>query len=494
MSIKYRLILSYIGMIVIPMIFIMIINFTFGFFLFEEKESLFDKFNPGRKISMYLQKSSELNRKMNIAALDDNEDTIGESYIKSLENELEEFHGGVITRKDGEIIYVSQELQGLVNLDDLPMFKEEYNKEKYIKYKVGYAIGSQIDYHIDGSEYSLFIALNMEAMKAEFKRTETMVNISIICILIITTLILTYSVYKDIIKSIVKLRCAANEMKNGNLDYEIKKHLNDEIGELSSAFEEMRLKLKHSLEVQRKYDENRRNLISNISHDLKTPIMSIKGHIEGIKDGIADSPERMNKYIDTIYQKSNDMELLINELFLFSRLDLEKEEFDFQTIDIIEFLKFSVEDLSFDLEKVSGKIDLSYDCEPVFVKADLQKLKRVVVNIVSNAIKYKREVTLMIDINVKKLENEVVVEIKDNGKGISKKNLPFIFDRFYRADKSRNTSVVGSGLGLAISKQIVEKHDGKIWAESENNIGTSMFFSLKENGGGEANHEENIDY
>ncbi|WP_432667398.1 HAMP domain-containing sensor histidine kinase [Wukongibacter baidiensis] len=479
MSIKYRLILSYIGMIVIPIIFIMIINFTFGFFLFEEKESLFDKFNPGKKISIYLHKSNELSRRMNIAALEDNEDIIGEAYIRTIEDEIKEFHGGVITRKDNEIVYVSQGLQGLVNVDALPMFREEYSREKYIKFNEGYAIGNQLDYYLNGSEYSLFIIANIEAMKAEFERAETILNISIICILIITTLILTYSVYKDIIKSIVKLRRAANEMKNGNLDYEIKKHLNDEIGELSSAFEEMRLRLKHSIEIQRKYDENRKNLISNISHDLKTPIMSIKGHIEGIKDGIADSPEKMNKYIDTIYQKSNDMELLINELFLFSRLDLEKEEFNFQTIDIIEFLEFSVEDLSFDLEKVSGKIDLSYDCEPVFVKADLQKLKRVVVNIVSNAIKYKREVPLMIDIYVKKLDNEIVVEIKDNGKGISKENLPFIFDRFYRADKSRNTSVVGSGLGLAISKQIIEKHGGKIWAESEENIGTSIFFSLK---------------
>ncbi|MCG8539034.1 MAG: HAMP domain-containing histidine kinase [Clostridia bacterium] len=484
MSIKYRLILSYVGMIVIPIIFIIIINFTFGFFLFEEKESLLDRFSPGKRVGSYLQKSSEFNRKMNIAVLEDKENLIGSSYIQSIEDELKEFHGGVVTRRDGEILYVSQNLQELVNLDTLPMFKEEYSREEYIRVHGGYAIGTQIDYYIDESEISLFVMYNIESMKREFKKIGAISTIAIICILIITTLLLTYSVYKDIIKSIVKLRHATNEMKNGNLDYEIKRHLDDEIGELSLGFEEMRLKLKHSLEVQRRYEDNRKNLISNISHDLKTPIMSIKGHIEGIRDGIADSPQKVNKYINTIYEKSKDMELLIDELFLFSRLDMEKEEFNFQIIDIIEFLKFSVEDLSFDLEKVGGKIGLSYDYEPIFVKADLQKLKRVVVNIVSNAIKYRREETLIIDINIKRLEDEVIVEIKDNGKGISKENLSFIFDRFYRGDKSRNTSIVGSGLGLAISKQIIEKHGGRVWAESKNNVGTSIFFSLKENGGG----------
>ena len=484
MSIKYRLILSYVGMIVIPIIFIIIINFTFGFFLFEEKESLLDRFSPGKRVGAYLQKSSEFNRKMNIAVLEDKENLIGSSYIQSIEDELKEFHGGVVTRRDGEILYVSQNLQELVNLDTLPMFKEEYSREEYIRVHGGYVIGTQIDYYINESEISLFVMYNIESMKREFKKIGAISTIAIICILVITTLLLTYSVYKDIIKSIVKLRHATNEMKNGNLDYEIKRHLDDEIGELSLGFEEMRLKLKHSLEVQKRYEDNRKNLISNISHDLKTPIMSIKGHIEGIRDGIADSPQKVNKYINTIYEKSKDMELLIDELFLFSRLDMEKEEFNFQVIDIIEFHKFSVEDLSFDLEKVGGKIGLSYDYEPIFVKADLQKLKRVVVNIVSNAIKYRREETLVIDINIKRLEDEVIIEIKDNGKGISKENLSFIFDRFYRGDKSRNTSIVGSGLGLAISKQIVEKHGGRVWAESKNNVGTSIFFSLKENGGG----------
>jgi histidine kinase len=256
------------------------------------------------------------------------------------------------------------------------------------------------------------------------------------------------------------------------------------MGDLSFILEEMRVRLKDSLEVQRKYEENRKNLISNISHDLKTPIMSIKGYIEGIKDGIADTPEKMDKYINTIYEKSRHMEGLIDELFLFSKLDLQKVSFDFQHMDLIEFLKYSVEDLSFDLEKIEGKINLTYEEEKIFVKADLQKLKRVVLNIVGNSVKYKGDFPLTIDIFVKKEGVRIIVEIKDNGKGISKEHIPYIFDRFYRGDSSRNTSVGGSGLGLAICKQIIEKHGGNMWVESIKNKGTSIFFSLKSFKGG----------
>lgn len=495
MSIKYRLILSYMGMIVIPIILITLLNFTFSFFIVGDSENLIDLIKPGKKFGEYMESNMDIGRSLNIALLDNQEYLMNNSYIKSLEDKLKEFHAGVLIRKDDEILYATKEIKDLVKPNDLPKFKEEYNREKYIRFDDGYTIGYHIDYYLDGAKVSIFVISNSLEIKKEIRKGSGVLTISIIIVLVLTTLALTYSIYTDIMRSIKKLRHAADEMKNGNLDYEIKKHLDDEIGELSLAFEEMRLRLKYSLEVQKKYEENRKNLISNISHDLKTPIMSIKGYIEGIKDGIAHSPEKMERYIDTIYEKSKDMELLINELFLFSSLDLEKEDFNFQIVDIIEFLKFSVEDLSFDLEKVGGKIDLSYDCEAVFVEADLQKLKRVVLNIVGNAIKYRKEESLIVDINVSKLEKEeVVVEIKDNGKGISRENLPFIFDRFYRGDKSRNTSVIGSGLGLAISKQIIEKHGGRIWAESNSNVGTSIFFSLKEYEGGEMDHEENTNY
>jgi signal transduction histidine kinase len=233
------------------------------------------------------------------------------------------------------------------------------------------------------------------------------------------------------------------------------------------------------MNMQLQYEENRKELISNISHDLKTPITAIKGYVEGIKDGIADTPEKMDRYINTIYSKSCDMDNLINELFLFSKLDLKKVNFDFRSIDITAYLKDCIEELKFDLEK--RKINLNYNHikKNIDVIADAQKLKRVIMNIIENSIKYMNKDNGKIDIILSEEEAFTVIEVRDNGKGISNKALPFIFDRFYRGDSYRNTSNGGSGLGLAIAKQIIEEHGGQIWVQSEVNEGTSIFFTLK---------------
>ncbi|QZY54559.1 sensor histidine kinase [Crassaminicella profunda] len=494
MSIKFRLLFSYAGMIIIPIIIILLLNSMFIVFGDNEQEDMEIIFNPMRIIGKYIVKQTEINRQLNIEILNNKEKLIDSTYIKKYDKKLEEYYSGIIMRKNDKIIYVSKILKDDRFISTLPDFNEPFQSaEFYRNHGIGYVLNMQNDFYLeDGSEISLFVGTDVSLTRKDFSETRNRMTLMVISILILTTFTLTFFVYKSIIKSIKKLEYAANEMKKGNLDYEIKKHLNDEIGDLSLVLEEMRIRLKDSLEVQRKYEENRKNLISNISHDLKTPIMSIKGYIEGIKDGIADTPEKMDKYINTIYEKAGHMEGLIGELFLFSKLDLQKVSFDFQNMNLIEFLKYSVEDLSFDLEKIGGKINFEYEEERSFVRADLQKLKRVVLNIVGNSVKYKGEEPLKIDILVKKQDENIVVEIKDNGKGISKEDIPYIFDRFYRADPSRNTSVGGSGLGLAISKQIIEKHGGKLWAESVKNKGTSIFFSLRGLKGGEEN-EKNID-
>lgn len=479
MSIKFRLLLSYVAMTIIPIILIVLVSFTFNYVIFNDSHGN-RIFPPNKIIERSFLESYKVNREINSILIDNESDLLLDiDEIKELDKELIDNYSGLVMRKNEEIIYISDDLKKIVDTNTLPSFKEEFKHDNNVKPEDGYIINFQNDFYLeDGSEASLFIITNMDLIKTEFNKIRNIFTTITIVILILTTITITIVIYKDIRKSIQKLEKATEEIKNGNLDYEVKKHISDEIGDLSEAFDEMRLKLKNSLEMQKKYEENRKVLISSISHDLKTPIMSIKGYIEGIKDGIADTPEKMDKYINTIYKKAEDMEILINELFMFSRLDLEKEEFNYQIIDLIEFLKFSVDDLSFNLEKIGGNISLNYNYEPIYIKADLQKLKRVVLNIVENSIKYRKDEKLEVEINVTKFEDKVKVQFKDNGKGINERHLPFIFDRFYRADKSRNTNIVGSGLGLAISKQIIEKHGGKMWVESVEKEGTNIYFTL----------------
>lgn len=276
------------------------------------------------------------------------------------------------------------------------------------------------------------------------------------------------------------MRKGTENIKNGDLDFEVKANSKDEIGELCEDFDDMRKKLKESIELQNQYENNRKELISNISHDLKTPITSIKGYVEGIRDGVADTPEKMEKYINTIYTKSQSMDYLIDELLTYSKLDMNKMHFDFQKIDITSYMEDLMEEIRFDVEK--KKIKFSYKNNikgQVIVKIDVQNINRVIMNIISNSIKYMDKEEGKIEVNMYLKGDEVIIGIKDNGKGISKNALSCIFDRFYREDYSRNSLTGGSGLGLAICKKIIEEHGGRIWAESEEKIGTAMWFTIK---------------
>jgi signal transduction histidine kinase len=242
----------------------------------------------------------------------------------------------------------------------------------------------------------------------------------------------------------------------------------------------MRGKLKHSVNLQLQYEENRKELISNISHDLKTPVTSIKGYVEGILDGVADTPDKLDKYIKTIYAKATDMDRLIDELFLFSKLDLHNVPFHFEKVDLIRFLQDCTEELQFDLNEKGISLILEIPKDAAYqVAVDREKLKRVVLNILENAVKYMDQPQGLIKIRLTQQEEWVLVQIQDNGHGITAEALPHIFERFYRADPSRNSNTGGSGLGLAIVKQIVEGHGGEIRAASEIGVGTSIFFTIK---------------
>lgn len=242
----------------------------------------------------------------------------------------------------------------------------------------------------------------------------------------------------------------------------------------------MRMRLKESAEEKIQYDKESKELISNISHDLKTPITAIKGYVEGIMDGVASSPEKLDKYIRTIYNKANDMDRLIDELTFYSKIDTNRIPYTFSKLNVEDYFSDCAEELGLEME--TRGIELvyaNYVEKGVQVIADGEQIRRVIHNIVSNAIKYMEKPRGIIQLRVKDVGDFIQVEIEDNGKGIAAKDLPYIFDRFYRTDVSRNSSKGGSGIGLSIVKKIMEDHGGKVWATSRLGIGTIMYFVLR---------------
>ena len=305
-------------------------------------------------------------------------------------------------------------------------------------------------------------------------------------ILVFTALSVGLWIYRSIAVPLVKLKKATQNIKEGNLDFVLEVEGNDEFSQLCQDFEEMRKRLKESTEEKILMDKENKELISNISHDLKTPITAVKGYVEGIMDGVADTPEKMDRYVRTIYNKTNEMDHLINELTFYSKIDTNRIPYTFSKLNVEDYFSDCAEELGLEME--TRGIELvyaNYVEKDVQVIADGEQIRRVIHNIVSNAIKYMEKPRGIIQLRVKDVGDFIQVEIEDNGKGIAAKDLPYIFDRFYRTDVSRNSSKGGSGIGLSIVKKIMEDHGGKVWATSRLGIGTIMYFVLRK-------YQENI--
>ncbi len=304
--------------------------------------------------------------------------------------------------------------------------------------------------------------------------------VSVILIMAMTCSFLMAWIYRSILTPIETLKKATRNIRDGNLDFEVEIGDDDEIGELCADFEEMRIRLKESTEEKVVFDSQNKELISNISHDLKTPITAVKGYVEGLLDGVADTPEKQKKYLRTIYNKANDMDRLINELTLYSKIDTNRIPYTFNKINVKEYFDDCFEDIG--MEMSQQQISLSYDnkvAPDVMVIADAEQIKRVINNIVGNSVKYMDKPDKSISIRVMDVGDFVQVEIEDNGRGIAAKDLPYIFDRFYRTDTSRNSSKGGSGIGLSIVHKVMEDHGGKVWATSREGEGTTMYFVLR---------------
>lgn len=302
-------------------------------------------------------------------------------------------------------------------------------------------------------------------------------------ILIFTSVSVGLWIYRSVATPLVKLRKATQNIKDGNLDFVLDVEGTDEFAELCRDFEEMRRRLKESAEEKLVLDKENKELISNISHDLKTPITAVKGYVEGIMDGVADTPEKMDRYVRTIYNKTVEMDHLINELTFYSKIDTNRIPYTFSKLNVEDYFSDCAEEVGLELETRGIQLCYAnYVDSDVQVIADGEQIRRVIHNIISNAIKYMdkgKGMKGIIQIRVKDVSDFVQVEIEDNGKGIAAKDLLYIFDRFYRTDVSRNSAKGGSGIGLSIVRKILEDHGGKVWATSREDIGTIMYFVLR---------------
>jgi signal transduction histidine kinase len=326
----------------------------------------------------------------------------------------------------------------------------------------------------------LFLLYRFDDFEPEVKSMVVQMLVSGVFMLVFISAALTMWVYRSVVQPVSKLQEAVRKIRDGDLDFTMDVEDDDEIGQLCQDFEEMRMRLKENAEGKIQDDLESKELISNISHDLKTPITAIKGYVEGIMDGVASSPEKLDKYIRTIYNKANDMDRLIDELTFYSKIDTNKIPYAFSKINVGGYFRDCAEEVGLDMESRGIEFGyFNYVSDDVTVIADAEQMKRVINNIIGNSVKYMDKDRGILNIRIKDVGDFVQVEIEDNGRGIAPKDLPNIFDRFYRTDSSRNSSQGGSGIGLSIVRKIIEDHGGRIWATSKEGMGTEMHFVLR---------------
>ncbi len=302
-------------------------------------------------------------------------------------------------------------------------------------------------------------------------------------LLIITAsnMLLTSRVSRRVLIPLAALSDSARRIRDGNLDFSISYNRRDEFSGVFEDFDAMRQRLSDSVQQQLRYEEERREFIAEMSHDLRTPLTAIQGYVEGLRDGIASTPEKQAHYLNMIYHKVRGMDLLVDRLFLLSKLETGHFPFRFESVDLVNFLCKYCEDVREEYASKGQTVRFeTEEASPVTVPLDAEQMRQVLENLLENSVKYRRGDTGISTVRLTAESGRAVVTISDDGPGVGEEDLSRLFESFYRGDKARTNPGEGSGLGLAIVRRIIEAHGGSISACSHNGLSIQILFNREE--------------
>lgn len=482
MTIKKRLFISNTLMLIIPalvsilMIFISVFLFMNLFYKQFMDETVTEN-NLSHIHELLVEQSKEF--------LDSKEDVSDsklyhtvEKYLSSQEMKLEIYDdtGIVCTIGDSNS---SQTEAVLVSA------MESLGGEGSISMDGSYLYGEKI--LVNGETYHVMIYSSSEIQESQYNEFLVKNIIVILCIMIIAAVIvtnrfLTKFVFRKIEAPLDILTNGVHQIRDGNLDYRITYIGNDEFQSVCEDFNDMAARLNESVKITQKDEQNRKELIAGISHNLRTPLTSIKAYIEGLLDGVAATPQMQQKYMKTILTKVNDIDRMVDKLFLFSKLDLGDCPFYPEKLNIGQEIRSVITSNEKEYREKGMQIfckDIPQDME---VYADPVQLRSAIINILENSLKYKDSETVTVKIYCENSAEDVSVIIDDNGPGVPPEALPKLFDVFYRSDPSRNNPNKGSGLGLAITAKILERFGGSIHAENLQPKGLRIIMTIPKEG------------
>ena len=478
MNFRKRLIISFAIVIVVPILLAILLLYGARFLDRGEEQGLVT--DSMQIMNRYSKKAYETilgQVKTEPSAL------LNPAYLQKENEDLEKIYTSLLVSYQGRVYFNGLPENSNLDPEHLPSFgtgARDANSFTYLEQDAS-AIVRQIDFYTtDGAVGSIYLLTLARGDLPEAKRLVIQYILAVLAILLLTAVFLTAWIYSGMVPKVRKLTEAAENIREGNLDFKIEMEGNDEFAQLGTAFEDMRARLEDSSRQKLKNEKEQLALISNIAHDLKTPITAIRGYAEGILDGIARTKEKQEAYVRTIYNKAGEMDRLINELTTYTKIDTSSIPYNFRHMSARAYFDDCAEELAVELSNQQIRLGyVNHLPEETEVIADPEQLRRVISNIIGNSVKYMGHADGQISILVKDVGDFVQVEMEDNGQGITADDLPYIFDRTFRADASRNSDTGGSGIGLAVVKKIIEDHGGKVWARSTPGKGTGIYFVLR---------------
>lgn len=346
---------------------------------------------------------------------------------------------------------------------------------------------------INGTSYQILVyGTRGEELSSGMKLIIVLAVLVLLCVVLTaiwgTNRFLIRFVFQKINGPLTILSDGVREIGNGNLDYRIDYHGKDEFAPVCEAFNEMAARLKTSVERTRQDEESRKELLAGISHDLRSPLTSIRAYVEGLLDGVAKTAKARQHYLLTIKTKAEDIDRMVSQLFLFSKLDLAEYPMNLQTFRLDEFITGVTAETKEEYRSKGLEVTTEPLC-PVSVTGDMELLRRVLTNIMDNSAKYKIMAIGHLRISMEDAGKNCRIILSDDGPGVPEEALPKLFDVFYRSDPARKNPAGGSGLGLAIACRTVERMSGTISARNITAGGLEITITLPEEDG----HAENSD-
>ena len=463
MTIKKRLTISNILMIIIPIFITVIIVFSCLFFtlfyISRTKDITFsdaNEFNTSSHLIIeMLESDAEDDGIIDYANLVSYLDS-SSSSILIIKDGINDFSYGEIPSSLLSLCIPLSSRASIINGDE-NIYKEDFNRA-----------GSSYNAYF----YSRNISNDTTGLERTFTIILVILVISIALSIYFTNRILIKFIFRNIEKPLDLLLKGFEELKKGNLDYEIRYKNDDEFKPVFLTFNEMAARLKESVETVKKEEEKSRELMASLSHDLRSPLTSIKAYVEGLIDGVAKNEDQKIRYVKTIRDKTEELEKIVNRILSYTKMEVIKEDEELKIMRLDLFLKSLIENIKDDYRERG--LDITLKTTPLSYAFNSFLLEEIVFNIADNSLKYKNKDRACLIIELK---NDTLT-FKDDGPGIKEEDKEKIFDLFFREDEARADRRKGSGLGLAIVKRASERLNAKVSSKNGENGGLIIEIAL----------------